>query len=73
MHPCTMKVSAQSSNKLAYERTCTKSRPFTQQVTIEAPSNERLVGTVDRTSGPNKTHIDMTGRWLGASCADIKD
>ncbi len=70
---CIIKVVTKSSNKLVYERTCTSPKPSTEQVAIEAPSSESLIGSIDRTSGRNKLHVDMKGRWLGASCAGIKE
>ncbi len=41
---------------------------------LEAKTPETIVGSIDLTrAGSGKVHVDIKGRWLGASCAEIKD
>ncbi len=41
---------------------------------IEAETPESIVGSIDIVqSGGGKVHGNIKGRWLGASCAGIKD
>lgn len=71
---CTTKVVSKSSSKLVIERTCPAPRASTTQLAMEAKTPESIVGSIiiaRRESG--KVHVDIKGRWLGASCAEIKD
>jgi hypothetical protein len=71
---CTTKVISKSSSKLVIERTCPAPRASTSQMTMEAKTPESIVGSIDTTrAGSGKVHVDIKGRWLSASCAEIKD
>jgi hypothetical protein len=71
---CTTRVVSRSSRKLVIERTCPAPRASTSQMTMEAKTPETIVGSIDMTrAGSGKVHVDIKGRWLGASCAEIKD
>lgn len=49
-------------------------RASTSQMTMEAKTPETIIGSIDMTrAGSGKVHVDIKGRWLGASCAEIKD
>ena len=71
---CTMKVISKSSSKLVIERACPAPRASTSQMAMEAKTPETIVGSINMTrAGSGKVHMDIKGRWLGASCAEIKD
>lgn len=71
---CTTRVVSKSSRKLVIERTCPAPRASTSQMAMEAKTPETIVGSIDMTrAGSGKVHVDIKGRWLGASCAEIKD
>jgi hypothetical protein len=71
---CTRRVVSKSSRKLVIERTCPAPRASTSQMAVEAKTPETIVGSMDITrAGSGKVHVDIKGRWLGASCAEIKD
>jgi Protein of unknown function (DUF3617) len=71
---CTTKVISRSASKLVMERTCPAPRPSTSHSTFEAKTPESLTGNIDITRpGSGKVHVDIKGRWLGASCAGIED
>ena len=71
---CTMKVISKSSNKLAIERSCPAPHATTSQITMEAKTPESLDGSIDEVhTGSDKVHVDIKGRWLSASCAEITD
>lgn len=71
---CTTKIISKSSSKFMIERICPAPRASTSQMTMEAKTAESIVGSIDMTqAGSGKVHIDITGRWLSASCAEIND
>jgi hypothetical protein len=71
---CKTTVVSKSSSKLVLERTCPAPHPFTSHSTFEAKSPETLVGSVDITRpGSGKIHVDIKGRWVGASCENINE
>ena len=70
----TTRVVSRSSRKLVIERTCPAPRASTSQMAMEAKTPETIVDSIDITrAGSGKVHVDIKGRWLGASCAEIKD
>jgi len=72
--PCTTKIASKSSSKLVMERTCSAPHALATQITVEAKTSESLVASIERTrEGAGKSHVDIKGRWLGSSCAEIKD
>ena len=71
---CTTKVVSKSSSKLVIDRTCPAPRASTAKMAMEAKTLENIVGSIDMTRAESgKVHVDIKGRWLGASCAEIKD
>jgi hypothetical protein len=71
---CTTKIISKSSSKFVIERTCPAPRASTSQMAMEAKTPERIVGSIDMTQADSgKVHIDIKGRWLSASCAEIND
>ena len=69
---CATKVVSKSSSKLVLERTCPAPRASTMQISIDAKTPESVVGSIDGAIGAGKTHTDVKGHWLGASCDEIK-
>lgn len=51
-------------------RTCHGDRERTEQMHIEAPSNESLHATIDITSARGKGRLTIDGKWIGAMCTD---
>jgi hypothetical protein len=72
---CTKKVVSQSASKIVIEQSCPAPHASAGQMTFEAKTPETLVATIDMAQGgaAGKVHVDIKGRWLGASCAGIKD
>jgi len=70
---CQTKIVSQSSSKLVLERTCPAPYASTSQISIVATTPKRVIASVDRSEeGAGKIHVDIKGRWLGASCDEIK-
>lgn len=65
---CTTKVIAQSSRSLEIEETCPPPEASKTHVKFDAKSSESYVATMERAQGEGKVHIEMTGRWLAATC-----
>lgn len=71
---CKIKVVSRSSSKLILDQICPGPPPASSHLTIEAKSPESIVATSDREQqGMGKSHMDITGRWLGAGCSGIDD
>ena len=71
---CKVKVISKSSSKLVIDQTCPGPPASTGHLTIEAKTPESLVATGDRNlKGSGKTHLDIKGKWLRASCEGIED
>jgi hypothetical protein len=70
---CKTRVVSSSPSKLVMDRECPPPHANTAHVVIESPSPERYVGHIDVTIAEGgKVHVDIKGRWLGASCAGIE-
>jgi Protein of unknown function (DUF3617) len=72
---CKKKIISKSANKIIFERTCAAPRASTSTMTVVAKTPENMVASMDMVQGgaSGKVHVDIKGRWLGASCAGIKD
>jgi hypothetical protein len=71
---CSRKIISSSSSKLVLERQCPAPHASKVHMTMESASSDRIVASIDVTQGTNgKVHMDIKGRWLGASCAGIKN
>ena len=66
---------SKSADKIAFEMTCEAPHAATSTPTIEAKTPESVVYSMDIVHGGagGKVHVDISGRWLAASCAGIKD
>ena len=71
---CTKRIVSKSANKILFEQTCAAPHVSTTTVMIEAKTPESLVASMDMVQGNagGKIHVDINGRWLGASCGDIR-
>jgi len=65
---CKRTVIAQNARHLEIEQVCTGPEPSKSHFRFDAPSNERYTGSIDMTRGDGKVHVDLSGRWLGATC-----
>ncbi|THJ17906.1 MAG: DUF3617 family protein [Nitrospira sp. CG24B] len=71
---CKVKVISKSSSKLVIDQICPGPPASTGHLTIEAKTPESLVATGDRNlKGSGKTHMDIKGKWLRASCEGIEE
>jgi hypothetical protein len=71
---CKVKVISRSSAKLVLDQICPGPPSATTHFTVEAKTPESIVATGDRSvQGSGKTHIDIKGKWLGASCEGIEE
>ncbi|MGB9149878.1 MAG: DUF3617 domain-containing protein [Burkholderiales bacterium] len=70
---CTKKIISKSATKLVMERTCAAPKPSKMTLTQEAKTPESVVVSMDMVQGASggKVHVNMVGRWLGASCKGI--
>jgi hypothetical protein len=72
---CKKKIVSKSASKIVYEETCTGENAYKSTVKVESRTPESMSANVDmvRDGGGGKIHVDIKGRWLGSSCAGIKD
>lgn len=69
---CTRKIISSSSNKMTMQSICPPPHTSRSQVTVEALTPEKMVGTIDIAQPKAvKIHIDIKGQWLTSSCAGI--
>lgn len=65
---CKRKVITQNARHLEMEEICAGSEPSKSHFKFDATSSERYTGSIDMMRGDGKVHIDMSGRWIGATC-----
>ena len=66
---CKRKVITQNTRHLEVEETCTAPEPRTSHFRFDATSAEAYTGSIDVIQGEGgRVHIDMSGRWTGATC-----
>ncbi len=71
---CATKVISKSSSKMVLERSCPPPHASTSRMAMETTTPESIVASIDTDrAGSGNAHIDIKGRWLGASCAGIAD
>jgi len=72
---CKKKIISKSASKIVYEQTCPAPDASKSTVKVETSTPESIAATMDMVQGggDGKIHVDIKGRWLGASCAGIKD
>jgi len=73
---CTQTVTRNTRTVMEATVNCTKPEPITGEITIEASSPTAFKGTVKSKGSARgreiNVTIDMTGKWLGADCGDVK-
>ncbi len=71
---CKRKIISKSATKIAFELTCEEPDPYKSTVVVEARTSESFVGSMNMVQGDGggKVHVDIKGRWLGASCDSIE-
>jgi Protein of unknown function (DUF3617) len=70
---CSKKLVSKSPTKIVMERTCTGPRPSKSTMVVEAKTPDNMVSTIDMVHGTGaKVHVEINGRWLAASCAEVK-
>ena len=71
---CKVKLLSKSSSKLVLDQICPGPPASTTHLTIEAKTTDRIVAIGDRDQqGSGKAHMEITGKWLGASCEGIEE
>jgi hypothetical protein len=65
---CKRKVITQNAGHLEMEEVCTGPEPSKSHFKFDATSNERYTGSIDMLRGDSKVHVDLSGRWLSATC-----
>lgn len=65
---CKRKVITQNARHLEVEDVCTGPEPSKAHLKLDATSNESYTGSIDVTRSDGKIHVDMSGRWIGATC-----
>ncbi len=69
---CRVKLISKSSSKLVVDKMCPGPPPSTTHFTIEAKTPDSIVAAGDRDQqGSGKSHMEIKGRWIGASCEEI--
>lgn len=70
---CTKKILARSPVKLVLEQTCPPPNGSKGTAVIEAKTPESLTTVIDTvpSGATGKAHVDIRGKWLGASCEGI--
>jgi hypothetical protein len=73
---CTVKVITSTRTKLEQERTCS-SPPSKTKAVFEVPDAEHMFGVIDTirqgSKGPGSVHVEVTWRWVSASCKGFDD
>ncbi|HQZ39651.1 MAG TPA: DUF3617 domain-containing protein [Vicinamibacterales bacterium] len=71
---CTRKVVTQSARHLELEETCGAPEPSAGHFKVDTTSPENFTGVFDMTPNQGtKVHVEMSGRWLGATCKEGAD
>lgn len=71
---CKVKVLSKSSTKLMLDQLCPGPPTSTTHFTIEAKTTESIAAVGERSEGGSgKTHIDIKGKWLRASCEGLDE
>ncbi|MGI9025207.1 MAG: DUF3617 domain-containing protein [Burkholderiaceae bacterium] len=70
---CTRKTVSRTATKVVVAMSCSGTPPRRGTFIFEAKNPETVVGTIDQETGNGKFHVDVNGKWLGASCEGIAD
>jgi hypothetical protein len=71
---CARKILSRTATKVVIEQTCPAPRALTGRTTLEAKTPETISAVIDTVQGSaaGKIHVELKGRWLGASCEGIE-
>ncbi len=67
---CQNRVVQQTATHMATHFHCTGERARDGEMKMEAVSPEQLKGAIQVTTPHGKVNLTLTGRWLGATCAE---
>ena len=68
---CKIQMISRTTTKIVAKTTCSGNSEA--NLVFEAKDPEHVVGTIDQQrDGGGKFHIDLVGKWLGASCEGIE-
>ena len=68
---CKVQMISRTTTKIVAKTVCSGNSEA--NLTFEAKDPEHVVGVIDQQrEGGGKFHIDMVGKWLGASCEGIE-
>lgn len=70
---CKTTITAQTRSVQEATVVCTGEEPRTSHIKIQATDREHMTGTIDNTTEHGKFHMQMSGKWVGASCAGADD
>ena len=70
---CTRQTVSRTATKVVVAMSCAGTPPRQGTFTFEAKNPETVVGVIDQETGSGKFHVDVNGKWLGASCEGIAD
>ena len=70
---CTRKTVSRTATKVVVATSCAGTPPRQGTFIFEAKNPETVVGTIDQETGNGKFHVDVSGKWLGASCEGLVD
>lgn len=71
---CKVKVLSKSSSKLVLDQLCPGPPSATTHFTVEAKTVESIAAIGDRSeAGSGKSHLDIKGKWLRASCDGLEE
>ena len=72
---CKRNVLSRSATKLVIEQTCPAPHASTGKTTMRAKTPQSIVAVIDTVQGnaSGKVHVDLKGRWIGASCEGIEE
>jgi Protein of unknown function (DUF3617) len=71
---CKRTVVEATATKLVTDVDCTGASARAARLTVEAKTPELVITTFDnQMSRGGKMHVEMTSKWLGASCEGIKE
>lgn len=70
---CKRNTVSRTASKIVVAMSCPGTPPHAGTFTFEAKTPESVIGTIDQQTGSGKFHVDINGKWLGASCEGIPD
>ena len=70
---CTRTTVSRTATKVVVAMSCPGTPPREGRFTFEAKTPQTVVGVIDQETAGGKFHVDINGKWLGASCEGIPD